>query len=78
MWSLFCRADTFPVFEGRFGVYGGGTCLAMPKTICTSESRTRLLCSNEDLVYWRRNPPCSAEDDQRAVHLVIESWFRGY
>ena len=27
---------------------------------------------------WRRNPPCNAEDNLRAGHLVIEAWFRGY
>ena len=26
----------------------------------------------------RRNPPCNAEDNLRAGHLVIEAWFRGY
>ena len=26
----------------------------------------------------RRNPPCNAEDDLSAEHIVIEDWFRGY
>ena len=26
----------------------------------------------------RRNPPCNAEDYQRAGHIVIEAWFGGY
>ena len=26
----------------------------------------------------RRNPPCNAEDHERAEHLAIEDWFRGY
>jgi hypothetical protein len=26
----------------------------------------------------RRNPPCNAEDNLRAEHVVIEDWFRGY
>ena len=34
----FAQPDTFPVFEGRFGVFGGGTRLAMPKTICAPDS----------------------------------------
>ena len=29
-------------------------------------------------VFGRRNPPCNAEDNQRARHHVIEAWFRGY
>ena len=32
-------------------------------------------------LFWsirRRNPPCNAEDNLRARHLVIEAWFRGY
>ena len=29
-------------------------------------------------VFGRRNPPCNAEDNLRAGHLVIEAWFRGY
>ena len=24
------------------------------------------------------NPPCNAEDNLRAGHIVIEAWFRGY
>ena len=26
----------------------------------------------------RRNPPCNAEDNLNAEHIVIEDWFRGY
>ena len=26
----------------------------------------------------RRIPPCNAEDNLCAGHLVIEAWFRGY
>ena len=26
----------------------------------------------------KRNPPCNAEDNLHARHLVIEAWFRGY
>ena len=32
-------------------------------------------------LFWsirRRNPPCNAEDNLRAGHLIIEAWFRGY
>ena len=32
-------------------------------------------------LFWsirRRNPPCNAEDNLRAEHIVIEAWFRGY
>ena len=39
--------------------------------------RTR---SSEDYlgVFGKGNPPCNAEDNLRAGHLVIEAWFRGY
>ena len=44
-----------------------GTCVADPDTF-------------EDYfgVFGKRNPPCNAEDNLRAGHLVIEAWFRGY
>ena len=29
---------TFDAFEDYFGVFGGGTCLAMPKTICAPDT----------------------------------------
>ena len=29
-------------------------------------------------VFGKGNPPCNAEDNLRAGHLVIEAWFRGY
>ena len=32
--TRFAEPDTFSVFEGCFGVFGGGTRLLMPKTIC--------------------------------------------
>ena len=47
-----------------------GTCFAEPDTIIMVEE-----------LLWnirRRNPPCNAEDNLRAGHLVIEAWFRGY
>ena len=25
-----------------------------------------------------KNPPCNAEDNLRAGHLIIEAWFGGY
>ena len=34
----FAESDTFSVFEDYFEVFGEGTRLAMPKTICTSDS----------------------------------------
>ena len=34
--TCFVEPDMFSVFKGRFGVFGGGTRLAMPKTICAS------------------------------------------
>ena len=34
----FAEPDTFFVFEGCFGVFGGGTRLAMPKTICVPDT----------------------------------------
>ena len=30
------------------------------------------------LEFGKGNPPCNAEDNLRAGHLVIEAWFRGY
>ena len=33
MWDLFCRADTILIFKFFRGIFGGGTRLAMPKTI---------------------------------------------
>ena len=29
-------------------------------------------------VFGKGNPPCNAEDNLCAGHLVIEAWFRGY
>ena len=29
-------------------------------------------------VFGKWNPPCNAEDNLRAGHIVIEAWFRGY
>ena len=34
----FAEPDMFPVFGGCFGVFGGGTRLAMPKTICAPDT----------------------------------------
>ena len=36
--------------------------------------------SSEDYlgVFGKGNPPCNAEDNLHAGHLVIEAWFRGY
>ena len=36
--TCFVEPDTFFVFEGYFGVFGEGTRLAMPKTICTPDT----------------------------------------
>ena len=39
MWELiFAESDTIFVFEIFYEVLGGGTRLAMPKTICASDS----------------------------------------
>ena len=39
MWDLFfAETDTILVFKIFFGVFGEGTCLAMPKTICAPDS----------------------------------------
>ena len=38
MWNLFCRADMILVFKIYFEVFGEGTLLAMPKTICMPDS----------------------------------------
>ena len=32
MWNIFCRADTILVFKFFYGIFGGGTRLAMPQT----------------------------------------------
>ena len=34
----FVDPDTIQVFDNYFGVFGGGTRLAMPKTICAQDS----------------------------------------
>ena len=36
--ACFAEPDTFSVFEDYFEVFGGGTRLAMPKTICTPDT----------------------------------------
>ena len=41
----FVEPDTFLVFEGRFGVFEGGTRLAMPKTIYAMDTSTLKLGS---------------------------------
>ena len=39
VWYLFfLEPDTFSVFEDYFEVFGGGTRLAMPKTICALDT----------------------------------------
>ena len=43
--TCFAEPDTFSVYEGCFGVFGGGTRLAMPKTIYTPDSSTLKLGS---------------------------------
>ena len=47
-----------------------GTCVVGPDTFVTSEDYLG--------VFGKGNPPCNAEDNLRAGHLVIEAWFRGY
>ena len=34
MWNFFAEPDTIRVFKIFYGVFGEGTLLAMPKTIC--------------------------------------------
>ena len=36
--ACFAESDVFFVFEGCFGVFGGGTRLAMPKIICALDT----------------------------------------
>ena len=36
--TCFAEPDTILVFEDYFGVFGGGTRLAMPKTICAPDT----------------------------------------
>ena len=36
--TCFVETDTFSVFKGYFGAFGGGTRLAMPKTICAPDT----------------------------------------
>ena len=36
--TCFAELDTILVFEDNFGVFGGGTRLAMSKTICAPDS----------------------------------------
>ena len=47
-----------------------GTCIADPDTFVSTEDYLGVL--------GKGNPPCNAEDNLRAGHLVIEAWFRGY
>ena len=47
-----------------------GTCVADPDTFVASEDYLG--------VFRKENPPCNAEDNLCAGHLVIEAWFRGY
>ena len=36
--ACFTESDTFSMFEDYFEIFGGGTRLAMPKTICTPDT----------------------------------------
>ena len=47
-----------------------GACVADPDTFVATEDYLG--------VFGKGNPPCNAEDNLRAGHLVIEAWFRGY
>ena len=47
-----------------------GTCVAVPDTFITFKDYLG--------VFGKGNPPCNAEDNLRAGHLVIEACFRGY
>ena len=38
VWNLFCRAEHYPCVQIFYGEFGGGTRLAMPKTICAPDS----------------------------------------
>ena len=38
MWNFFAEPDTILVFKIFYEVFGGGTRLVMPKTICTPDS----------------------------------------
>ena len=38
MWNFFAKLDTILVFKIFYGVFGGGTRLPMPKTICALDS----------------------------------------
>ena len=38
MWNFFAELDIILVFKILYGVFGGGTRLAMPKTICAPDS----------------------------------------
>ena len=45
VWNLFAEPDTFVTSEDYVGVFGEGTRLAMPKTICASDSSSLKLGS---------------------------------
>jgi hypothetical protein len=45
---------------------------------CHAEPDTVLLFRRSLWSIQRRNPPCNAEDNLRAEHVIIEDWFRGY
>ena len=38
MWNFFANPDTILVFKIFYGIFEGGTRLAMPKTICALDS----------------------------------------
>ena len=68
----FAEPDTIFVFKIFYEVLGGGTYLAMPKTICAPDSSSRSP-SPLGLVLEIRTP-------QRQLRYVRvrESWIRGY
>ena len=55
-----------------YALYGCvcGTCVADPDMFVSSKDYLG--------VFGKGNPPCNAEDNLCAGHLVIEAWFGGY
>ena len=49
------------------------------RVVTVMQSRTQFFNSEDCYeVFGRRNPPCNAEYNLRAEHIVTEDWFWGY
>ena len=69
---IFAEPDTILVFTIFYKLFGGGTCLAMPKTICEPD------IIQQTYGIWRRTRLVMPKTNLRSGLIVIEAWFRGY